>query len=203
MNFRDAWTQIRSMKHYLIATTLVFVASLVMGAVNSEQYAWLIDSQLEALKKIAETALSDSKGWTSLFWTIFLNNARAALIFIVSGIFFGIPSLALLIMNGITIGYISVVTTQQQSLTTLLKGIVPHGVLELPAIIVASALGLRLGILLAKWVVSLASPKRSSLAWTQLRGFGASLLPLFIVIVIVLLVAALIESTLTFTLIKG
>lgn len=203
MNFKQALAQLGALKHYIIASTLVFVASMLMGAYDPGRFQFMIDFGVEAIKKIAQDAIDQPNAEWSLFWTIFFNNARAALLVIVFGLFFGIYPLFMLVMNGILLGYVSANTAQQSSLFTVLKSILPHGILELPAIILACALGLRGGILMAKWLISLASPTRSKLVAEQFRTFFRALLPLCLLIVATLLIAALVESTITFSLVKG
>ncbi|WP_054797106.1 MULTISPECIES: stage II sporulation protein M [unclassified Paenibacillus] len=203
MNFKQALVQLGNLKHYLIASALVFFASMLMGAYDPGRFQFMIDFGIEAIKKIAQDAVEQPNAQLSLFWTIFLNNARAALLVIVTGAFFGIYPLFLLVMNGILLGYVSANVAQQDSLFSAVKGILPHGILELPAIIVACALGLRFGILAAKWLISFASPTRNKLVSDQFKIYFRTVVPLSILIVVTLLIAALIESTITFSLVQG
>jgi stage II sporulation protein M len=203
MNWRNAVTQIKSMKHYFIASTLVFIAGMVMGSLYSEQFRAFIDAQMEALKQIAGAVDGKEHPQWSLFWLIFWNNASKSLLIIALGIFFGVFPLFFLMANGILLGYVSTVAAEKSSWLFVVKTIVPHGILEIPAIIFASAFGLRLGLMVLKFLFSMISPTRSSKMREELRLFMRSLVPVCVLLVCVLLIAAVIESTLTFWLARG
>ena len=84
----------------------------------------------------------------------------------------------------------------------MLKSVIPHGILELPAIIVAAAFGLRLGVLVLQLLVSMVVPKRSAAVREEFRLFMRSLVPVCVLLLLVLLAAAAIESTITFWLVR-
>jgi stage II sporulation protein M len=203
MNLSAALAQLKVMKHYLIASALVFVIGIVLGATSSEQFQAFLDAQLAALKQISKAVEETEQPQWTLFWVIFWNNASKSLLIIALGVFIGVFPLFFLIGNGLLLGYIGAVSVKQDSLWALIKGIVPHGILEIPAIIVASALGLRLGLLILKNLFALVSPARSSKSREQLRVFMKSLVPLAIMLVVILFLAAVIESTVTLWLVKG
>ncbi|MGF9712609.1 stage II sporulation protein M [Paenibacillus naphthalenovorans] len=202
MKWNYAVEQLKLMKHYFIASVLVFLAGMLMGALYSEQFQAFINTQLEALKRITDTLAEKPNQQWSLFWLIFWNNASKSLLVIVMGVLFGIFPLFFLIVNGLVLGYVAVAAGQKESWLFVIKAIVPHGILELPAIIIACALGLRLGMLLLKMFLSIFSPSRSLQAREQLRAFVKALVPISVMLVIVLFVAALIESTFTLWLVQ-
>ncbi|MBP1153596.1 MULTISPECIES: stage II sporulation protein M [unclassified Paenibacillus] len=203
MKWKHAVEQIKSMKHYFIASALVFLAGMLMGALYSEQFQAFINTQLEALKRITETIAEQPNQKWSLFWLIFWNNASKSLLVIAMGLFFGVFPLFFLVVNGLLLGYVAVVAAQKESWLFVLKAIAPHGILELPAIIIACAFGLRLGVLMLKMCMSIFSPTRSLQVREQLRAFIKALVPISIVLVLVLFIAALIESTLTLWLVQA
>lgn len=55
MKWNYAVEQLKLMKHYFIASVLVFLAGMLMGALYSEQFQAFINTQLEALKRITDT----------------------------------------------------------------------------------------------------------------------------------------------------
>lgn len=203
MNWTNAVTQMKSMKHYFIASTLVFIAGMLMGALYSEQFRSFIDAQMEALKQITSSIEGKEKPQWTLFWIIFWNNASKSIMIIALGVFFGFIPLFFLLANGLLLGYVCAVVAQKASLLFVLKSIVPHGILELPAIIFASAFGLRLGFLVLKLMFSVINPERMAKNKENLRLFIKSLLPVCCLLVGVLLIAAVIESTLTYWLARG
>ncbi|TVX97569.1 stage II sporulation protein M [Paenibacillus cremeus] len=203
MNWSNTAAQMKSMKHYFIASALVFIAGIIMGALYSEQFHTFIDSQMEALKQIAQSVDGKENPQWTLFWLIFWNNASKSLLIIALGLFFGVFPLFFLMANGLLIGYMCMVTVEKQSWLVVVKSIIPHGILEIPAIVFASALGLRLGFLVLKFSFSMISPTRQTLVRGQLQGFLKALIPVCTLLVGVLLVAALIESTVTFWLTRS
>ncbi|WP_281884118.1 stage II sporulation protein M [Paenibacillus sp. YYML68] len=203
MNLRSGLEQLKAIKHYIIAATLVFVGGIGLGAFDSESFRWMIDLQLEALQKLVEETKTQPNEQWALFWLIFMNNVRVTLQVIVSGVLFGIPPLIILIVNGILLGYVGAVQSEEHSFMKFMQGIAPHGLLELPAIIVACALGLRFGVLVSKWLIALPIASRSKAVAVQLRAFIKALIPLSLLLVGVLFIAALIESTITLWLLRG
>ncbi|SDE57372.1 stage II sporulation protein M [Paenibacillus sp. UNCCL117] len=203
MKLRDAWEQLRLIKHYIIAAALVFVVAIFLGASEPERYSWMINLQLEALEKLKQEVVNKPNVEWSLFWVIFLNNTKVSLQVILSGLFFGIPPLFLLVSNGILLGYAGAVGADKESLFAVLKGILPHGILELPAIVLACALSLRLGVLVSKWLISLPSPARSKIVVQHLKVFLRALIPLCALLVVTLFVAAVIESTITYWMVQN
>ncbi len=77
------------------------------------------------------------------------------------GIFFGFFPVLSLITNGMMIGVVllqAAVKTGESPLLIFITTILPHGILELPAIILAAAFGMRLGITLFGTLGSLFKP---------------------------------------------
>lgn len=203
MNWKNAFTQMKLMKHYFIASALVFAAGILMGALYSSQFHAFINGQLDALKQISDSIASKPNPQWSLFWLIFWNNASKSLLIIALGLFFGVFPLFFLLANGLLLGYVCMVSAQKQSWLYVIKTILPHGILEIPAIIVACAFGLRLGVMVLKILLFALSPARSAKTREQFALFIKALLPVSVMLVAVLFAAALIESTLTLWLARG
>jgi stage II sporulation protein M len=80
-----------------------------------------------------------------MFIAIAYNNVLALFIFMASGILLGIPPLMFIAFNGFFIGYIAFTAAQIQGLGFVFATILPHGVIEIPAIILSSSMGVGLG----------------------------------------------------------
>ncbi len=124
------------------------------------------------------------------FIIILLNN-----IFVIIFTFFLSPlgclvPLAALTLNGLIIGSISGIIIEQHSIWFLLAGLIPHGILEIPAIIIAMAASLNFGCL----VVS--SLFKKELRATVMPGLFANLKPVMISLAL-LVPAAMIEAFIT------
>ncbi|MNI93425.1 hypothetical protein D3C73_1513790 [compost metagenome] len=83
----------------------------------------------------------------------------------------------------------------------IVRGLLPHGIIEIPAIIIASGFGLQFGYLVLKGLGELGA-RDSSERTVDLKAFMRSAGRGTFWIVILLLVAAVIESTLTFYLVR-
>jgi stage II sporulation protein M len=83
-----------------------------------------------------------------LFFNIFIQNARATLVIICSGIFFSFFPVLATVLNGMIIGYI-IGNIESFSNLTKLEGLLytlPHGIFEIPAVILAISLGIKIGL---------------------------------------------------------
>jgi stage II sporulation protein M len=83
-----------------------------------------------------------------------------------------------------------------------LKGILPHGIIEIPAFILACALGLRLGFLVLESFGGLFSHEKRAQFQNRFRTFMKQLVPMVILVAGLMLLAAVIESTITYNLMK-
>jgi len=120
----------------------------------------------------------------SLFLMIFLNNSKTATIAMLTGIIFGLGSWFIVLFNGFMVGAIStaVYETGRRSALQIVLLLIPHGVIEIPAILLSATAG----VLLYKNV------RRGR----GKEGFKLSL-KLLGISVVMLFIAALIESFVT------
>ncbi|MCX0368946.1 stage II sporulation protein M [Clostridium perfringens] len=71
---------------------------------------------------------------------IFIHNLKINFIIIFGGVFFSIPSIFLLIGNGLTVGIITGESIIQHNFLNILFSIIPHGIIEIPTFIYAGAI---------------------------------------------------------------
>ena len=76
---------------------------------------------------------------------IMTNNLTVSFMAFAGGLLFGFGSVYLLFFNGLMLGAVAVACQQAGMAIPLWSFVVPHGSLELPAIVIAGAAGLRLG----------------------------------------------------------
>lgn len=118
---------------------------------------------------------------------IFLNNLRVALMAFVLGIIFGIIPTMVLVVNGIILGVLGTMMGQNGNLLTFIVLIVPHGIVEIPAILFSCVAGYKMFL---GWISNKRN-LRNEFNESILIIAGAS---------IMLLIAAIIESLFTSTL---
>ena len=134
----------KQLKPYIITMMALFFGFAFRGYLTAEQ------NPAEAAKIVNELfAGFDFLNNTNpllLFLFIFANNAIKTLFAILLGFFFGIAPLFFIIANAFVIGMVISIVGNDIGVFKILIGIIPHGIIEIPASILASAYGLWLGI---------------------------------------------------------
>jgi stage II sporulation protein M len=127
------------------------------------------------------------------FTVLFLfakNTLTAAISFFLAPIIIVPPGV--LLLNGYTLGFFGSAIAEQKSLLVAFQALAPHGIFEVPALVFASAGGLRFGVALYKKIAlsvkNVDYPIRSE--------FMGSLM-LFLIAIVLLLIAAVMETYVT------
>jgi len=121
---------------------------------------------------------------------IFLNNSVKTLAAILLGLAIGIVPAVFLVVNGVVLGVVFFLSSHSRGVWPSLVSILPHGVLELAAVFLGTAIGLMLGNFVLKRLLRKSDAKIGAELGRALRFFS-------IVIVPMLLAAALIEAFVT------
>ena len=121
----------------------LFVVSLWLGSQSgmnhSKEATALFDrlfAMFSSLKNVNVLAM---------FFFIFVNNAVKAFAMVILGTFFGIIPVFFVALNGVLIGIMSSVVISRHGIGYLFAGTIPHGILEVPAFLIAASYGLQLG----------------------------------------------------------
>ncbi len=120
---------------------------------------------------------------------VFFNNVRVGILAFASGILLCVPTAILLAYNGANVGVAGGLFTHVGEWERFWGLILPHGLLEISAVIVAGGAGLRLG-----WTVI--SPGDRS-RWTALAANGPAIGNVVIGLVLAFAVAGVIEGFVT------
>jgi uncharacterized membrane protein SpoIIM required for sporulation len=120
---------------------------------------------------------------------VFVNNIRVAILVFATGILLCVFAAAILVLNGANIGVAGGLFADVGQLDRFFGLILPHGLLELSAVIVAGAAGMRLG-----WALIAPGDRPRSAA---LADEGRRSVVILIGLVLVFLVAGLIEGFVT------
>ncbi|KYK37649.1 MAG: stage II sporulation protein M [Theionarchaea archaeon] len=196
----DIKNVLQSIRVHIVLSTASLVIGVVLGILLQGVLQDVLKGTFEDLLWEAEMIQSIPSHEQVLF--IFGNNSRVAALSGVVNAFiplFGplVPIFSML-LNGTVIGLAPAIFGVGWS--RFLLGILPHGVLELPALILASAVGLKFSISLLKAVIGYFSPPAGVPGREQfLRQVrpGWYSLKLFAVIIPMLVVAAFIEIYIT------
>ncbi|MFH1031921.1 MAG: stage II sporulation protein M [Chloroflexota bacterium] len=131
-------------KRWLLVTVFLFVAGLLLGFITPPNATiGIISEQVTALGKFAEILAPLPKPAIAIF--IFLKNVSAVLLSIVFSPVFCLLPIFVLISNGWVIGLISETVIAEKSAVYLLAGLLPHGIFEIPALIIGEATALSFG----------------------------------------------------------
>ena len=175
----------------LILTASIFFICLVLGRLIGQNIALeairRLGGSLERLAPIGNLSIL-------LFLIIFLNNAIKALGLIFLGILVGIPPLLFIGLNGFIIGSVGSALESVKGWRYVIASVVPHGMIEISMILLATALGLTVGMESLKWLV-----RRES--WIKLQ-LSACLKVYLRWILLGLAVAAIIEAFITHLLMR-
>jgi stage II sporulation protein M len=133
----------KSIYRYTLFLAIFFVFSMLLGF-----YATL--SQPEETSYVFEQILAkyselDSLGPITLFLLIFFNNIVITLVMMVSGILFALPPIVFVWANGFVFGIAMPIIGADLGFTTVILGILPHGIIEIPAALLSAGYGMWLG----------------------------------------------------------
>ena len=141
---------------WILVAVGLFAAGMVVGLAMPDDTADIFAGDLSALEELARV-LGPFQLSTAAF--IFLKNASALVFsFILSPLLCLTPIIALTV-NGWLISFVSVAVIEEESVGLLLAGLLPHGIFELPALIIGEAAALSFGTMA---IIAFISRKRRS-----------------------------------------
>lgn len=121
----------------------VVVAVMIISAGAGIGIAFAFPDQvLSTLKMMAE---QDSFAGADNVFTLFLHNVQSGLISLVLGLLFMVPAILFTALEWLLIGVIIGYGLFKMGLVMTVIALVPHGILEIPAAVIMTAIGLRLG----------------------------------------------------------
>lgn len=187
MLFSGSKQYIYEIRRYVIVSVLISLISVYFGYLISSSSSDFVRQTIESFKQM----VSPLEGASALriFVFIFLKNTIAAFIAAFLGIVFGIVPMFSLLVNGLYLGIFAYLFFQQDAAIVFFAGILPHGIIEIPAFILSAATGFWLGVAVIRRIVF---GERKVIEKTRLavEFFFGTLLPM-------LFVAALIEAFIT------
>jgi len=184
----SSWNTVKKVDNYIAIVSGLFIFLFAVGFVFPYVVpAEVLEPVLEQIREYIEEILAETEGFgfVDMWWFIFSNNVGVGFSAILFGFILGIVPLFLLLINGLSIGLISSLVAREAGLISLWR-LLPHGVFEIPAIIISLAIGIRFGSFIFY---------RNR--WSKfLEMFKESMNVFFFIIVPLLILAALIEAAL-------
>lgn len=172
---------VRGLKKQIVAVFLLFGLGAAIGYTDIFHTNAIMMSILTAL--VSSFAASED---VALFGRIFLHNVMATLISMYSGIVLAVFPVVSIVFNGMVIGFFFQAGNGLSSMPNHIKllSLIPHGIFEIPAAILALAMGIKLG----SWPLSAHKSGHIKTTFTEVSlGYLKLILPL-------LLIAAMIET---------
>jgi len=198
MNIIDLYKRNRD---YLIISILIFLGSFSLGYL----LAGFLDILLAPLMREFKKSVIE-EGITII--SIFSHNLQAILLLYLGGLSLSIFTGLFLALNGLFMGYFAT----KAPVVDFILLVAPHGMFEIPGIIIATVAGFRLSSFIIHFIGDLirglgsfTKKLKKSSDNNNIREFKDSLL-LFLIAVILILIAAIIEAEFTLTfyyMIKG
>ncbi len=125
---------------------MIFALTAAMGYFAAEQK---IPQAEDMLKDLEMLKWITDQPPVMIMIIIFLKNFMACIMSTMLGLGLGVMPLLIVVTNGLMLGVVSYNVIQKAGPIYLLAGILPHGIIELPVVLVSIALGFRLGYLVA------------------------------------------------------
>ena len=141
-------------KRFFITAVIIFGVAIALGwlsgMLNPEFVRMLtgddyVNHTLENIRNGDPMAIYKDTDSDAMFFMISVNNIRVAFLTFILGVFGGIPTVLLLIYNGVMVGAFVQFFGQHGIASMALSTIMLHGAMELTAIVVAGGTGLMLG----------------------------------------------------------
>lgn len=139
-NLKLSLQYIKESRRFIYFALAMFVFSVLFGYFQPYYFSNIIQ---KFLKEILETTYNMSTPELIIF--ILENNIKNAFIGLISGVVLGLIPFSTILINGYFLGYVSFFAVSEAGGSILLR-LLPHGIFELPALIISLALGLRFGM---------------------------------------------------------
>jgi len=140
-NYRKSWEYIKESKNFIYITLIIFLLFAFIGAFVPVPEL-LAEQILEFIEELLRKTAGMSQG--ELISFIFLNNLQSSFFGMIFGIALGIFSVITSILNGYLLGFVSSRAVYEEGIFILWR-LLPHGIFELPALLLSTGLGLKLG----------------------------------------------------------
>ncbi|MDO8842223.1 stage II sporulation protein M [Methanocalculus sp.] len=134
----------KAILYSILLSVLIFSGSTLFGAGLIIYNPALGDTFMEVLHESLdiEEMMNDPPATMAL--KLFMNNLQACIILFLGGVTFGLLTVFILAMNGVIVGAIAHIALGLQGGVFVIAALLPHGIVELPALFISGALGFML-----------------------------------------------------------
>ena len=135
----------RTIKPYFLILSLIFAASFLAGTIAPP-------SIRRQLIEVVQTVVGNYRGLSGgmLFFNILVQNVMASIFVIISGVVVGIVPTFAISSNGFGLGVLYRQLAEASGYGKAVLKILPYGVFEIPALLIAASYGLWLGVMVVR-----------------------------------------------------
>lgn len=197
-NYKNIFVYIKNnLSKIILGCSILFVICMLSGIIFGFKYSDITEQILKSFIENKSDIISDYGNINAL--GLIKNNGIACIVSIIIGFFpfIFLPILTLLLngfLVGVTLGFGQTVYNMS-IIKVFVFGILPHGIFEIPSLIISISMGLYLCLNITKKIIGKTSEKISNILIEYIRIFICIILPL-------LIIAGLVESYITPTLLK-
>jgi len=137
----------RTIKPHILILVSIFAASFLAGTIAPASVRMEVT---KAFQFVAST-YRDVSGGTLIFYLL-ANNLMATILIMVSGLLFGVIPVLAIGTNGFLLGVLYRQVAEIQGYSKAAFQVLPHGVFEIPALLIAASYGLWLGAMVIRRV---------------------------------------------------
>ena len=184
----EAMAYLTPLRPYLLVIITLFLLATAAGYVSAYFNPDIIDELMGQFEETYGWIAEESPIMIMLF--IFANNTINSFIAMLLGTFFGIWPVIFILVNGYFIGVVVFSSVQEYGILVVLFALLPHGIIELPAIFISASMGLRLGVLAFQKIFKIKDVRFKYELFSAIRFFVTVIVPL-------LFIAAIIETFIT------
>ena len=149
MSIKDDASYLRSIHIYIAISVLLFALTAVLGYFTAQLDPVFAANWTEELEITEMLTWILEQPPLMIMMIIFFKNLLASATAILLGLGLGIVPMMVATSNGFLLGIVGYNTVEKEGWLYLAAGILPHGIIELPVVLLSIAIGLRLGHLLA------------------------------------------------------
>jgi len=139
-NFISSIKDLGKIKNYFLFSLILFILIAVIGFFYP---VFFQEQVLNVIKDLIKQ--TEGLGSVELTGFIIFNNLKSSFFGIIFGIFLGIVPLGIIIVNGYVLGFVANKTVEAGGIFILWR-LFPHGIFEIPAVIISVGAGLMIGI---------------------------------------------------------
>ena len=166
----------RTIARHAVFLTVLFIAAVIAGALAPPSFR----SQLvETFLALVAPGVDLSGG--ELFLLILLNNTVGALLVLLFGLLFGILPVLSVAGNGLLLGVLYRHAAGVAGYGRAALEIIPHGIFEIPALLVAASYGMWLGVAFLRKVRRQEQEPLAGKVAHAVRRYFTVVFPLFVV----------------------